>query len=230
MSLPHDGGGEERVIPPMGDSREVCVAALDETLVQALNQHASGWRAVLFSDSPASNSLVIVDLDQPDAQRNSVETLRQSGFTGPVLILGGREAEAPEEEPMARPVRLGTLLARIEAHWAEIADAGLYRLGPYEFAATEPLLRDPATGAVIRLTELERKLLLYLASAKGAAVDRDQLLAHVWGYSAGVDTHTVETHIWRLRQKIETDDPASRFLVTETGKYRLLMAGKERPE
>ena len=91
-------------------------------------------------------------------------------------------------------------------------------------------LSRSANDTVIRLTSLERKLLLHLASVMGAAVDREQLLAHVWGYSAGVDRHTVETHIWRLRQKIETDDPASRFLVTEAGKYRLLLADGEQPE
>jgi len=208
-------------------SHAVHVEAPDDMLVRALNQHAGGWRAVPLADPPASDALVIVDLEEPAERQGCVEALRGSGFAGPVLILGGREAETPEDEPVARPVRLGTLLARIEAHWAEIADAGLHQLGPYEFVATEQKLRDPLTDTVIRLTELERRLLLYLASAKGAAVDRDQLLAHVWGYSAGVDTHTVETHIWRLRQKIETEDPASRFLVTEAGKYRLLLADTE---
>jgi DNA-binding response OmpR family regulator len=203
--------------------------APDDTLVRALNQHAGGWRAVPLTGSPEPHALVIVDLDDPAERRNAVGTLRGEGFEGPVLILGARDAEAPEDEPIARPVRLGTLLARIEAHWAEDGEAELLQLGPYEFVPAEQLLRDPGSDAVIRLTELERKLLLYLASADGAAVDRDQLLAHVWGYSAGVDTHTVETHIWRLRQKIETEDPASRFLVTEAGKYRLLLAGAEQP-
>jgi len=199
-------------------------------LVRALNQHAGGWHAVPISACPELGALVIVDLDDPAERRGAVAALRKTGFVGPVLILGARDAEAPGDEPIARPVRLGALLARIEAHWGENSEVELLQLGPYEFVPAEQLLREPGSDAVIRLTELERKLLLYLASANGAAVDRDQLLAHVWGYSAGVDTHTVETHIWRLRQKIETDDPASRFLVTEAGKYRLLLAGTEQQE
>jgi DNA-binding response OmpR family regulator len=202
--------------------------APDDMLVRALNQHAAGWRAVPLTQSPEAEALVVVDLDDAAERRGAVGTLREAGFSGPVLVLGARDAVAPEDEPIARPVRLGTLLARIEAHWEDSA-VELLRLGPYEFVPAEQLLRGPDADAVIRLTELERKLLLYLASADGAAVDRDQLLAHVWGYSAGVDTHTVETHIWRLRQKIETEDPASRFLVTEAGKYRLLLAGAEPP-
>ena len=207
----------------------VHVMAPDDMLVRALNQHAGGWRAVPLTESPDAGALVIVDIDDATDRRSGVGTLREAGFEGPVLILGARDAVAPDDEPIARPVRLGVLLARIEAHWSTDSEADLLQLGPYEFVPADQLLRDPSTDAVIRLTELERKLLLYLASAKGAAVDRDQLLAHVWGYSAGVDTHTVETHIWRLRQKIETDDPASRFLVTEAGKYRLILAGAELP-
>lgn len=199
-------------------------------LVQALNQHASGgWRAVLCDGVPGADALVIVDLDDPAERRGFVRNLRSQGFAGPILILGAREGGTPEDEPFARPVRLGALLARIEAHWAASGEPEALQLGPYEFVPAEQLLRDSEADTVIRLTELERRLLLYLASAGGAAVDREQLLAHVWGYSAGVDTHTVETHIWRLRQKIETDDPASRFLVTEAGKYRLLLSDPEPP-
>lgn len=201
--------------------------APDDMLVRALNQHAGGWRAASFDEAPGPDALVIVDLDGAAERRDFLKALRGGGFAGPVLILGAREGEVPEDEPFARPVRLGMLLARIEAHWAGAEEPELLQLGPYEFVPAEQLLRDPESDTIIRLTELERKLLLYLASVQGAAVDRDQLLAHVWGYNAGVDTHTVETHIWRLRQKIETDDPASRFLVTEAGKYRLLLADAE---
>jgi DNA-binding response OmpR family regulator len=201
----------------------VYVVAPDGMLVQALNQHAGGWRAAALDGVPEADALVIVDLDQPGERRRAVETLRGLGFAGPAIILGGEGAA--DDEPVARPVRLGALLARIEAHWSESDSSEVRQLGPYAFVPAEQLLRDAKTDTVIRLTELERRLLLYLAAANGASVDREQLLAHVWGYTAGVDTHTVETHIWRLRQKIETDDPASRFLVTEAEGYRLLLAG-----
>jgi DNA-binding response OmpR family regulator len=207
-------------------ARAVHVVAPDDMLVRALNQHAGGWRAVALGEAPEADALVIVDLDQQEERRRVVETLRGSGFTGPAIILGGLDASGDlDDEPVARPIRLGALLARIEAHWSESDSSEIRQLGPYVFEPAERLLRDVKSDTVIRLTELERKLLLYLAAANGASVDREQLLAHVWGYTAGVDTHTVETHIWRLRQKIETDDPASRFLVTEAEGYRLLLAG-----
>ena len=210
----------------VANPRAVHVIAPDDMLVRALNQHAGGWLAAPFADAPEPNALVVVDLDQQDERRRAVEALRGSGFTGPAIILGGLDAAADvDDEPVARPMRLGALLARIEAHWSESDSSEVHQLGPYAFVPAEQLLRDAKSDTVIRLTELERKLLLYLAAANGASVGREQLLAHVWGYTAGVDTHTVETHIWRLRQKIETDDPASRFLVTEPEGYRLLLAG-----
>jgi DNA-binding response OmpR family regulator len=207
-------------------SRAVHVVAPDDMLVRALNQHAGKWQAVALGDAPDPDAVVIVDLDQPAERSRVVEALRGSGFTGPAIILGGLDVSGdPDDEPVARPVRLGALLARIEAHWSESDSSEVRQLGPYAFEPAERLLRDVKSDTVIRLTELERKLLLYLVAANGGSVDREQLLAHVWGYTAGVDTHTVETHIWRLRQKIETDDPASRFLVTEAEGYRLLLAG-----
>ena len=200
MAQPHDSQAKPRSIH---------VLANEDTLIRALNEHgpAAGWRASPLNAQPEPSALVIVDYDQPGAILEN--------HTGPVLILG--DADIP------RPVRLGALLARIGAHLAQSASEDTARLGPYAFVPAEQLLR--AADTVIRLTELETRLLGFLAAAGGGLIDREKLLADVWGYSEGVDTHTVETHIWRLRQKIETEDPETRFLVTEAGGYRLLMAG-----
>jgi DNA-binding response OmpR family regulator len=122
---------------------------------------------------------------------------------------------------------LGTLLDRLDAHAAQPENAANYVLGPYEFIVSERLLRRRAGDSVVRLTELERRLLACLAEADGAIVARDQLLARVWGYSPGVATHTVETHIWRLRQKMESDDSATGLLQTEGGGYRLASIGMD---
>ncbi len=199
-------------------------------MIRALAEHRparQGWRIAALDGAPEPDALVIVDLDEAAAQK-TIDELRGAGFTGPVLILGGAGAVRwPDDEPLPRPIRLGVLLARIDAHCAKAASGGLVRLGPYEFLPGERLLRTGNDCGVVRLTELEARLLLHLAEAEGALIDREQLLAHVWGYSAGVDSHTVETHVWRLRQKIETDDPATQFLVTEAGGYRLLAGGEQ---
>jgi DNA-binding response OmpR family regulator len=75
-------------------------------------------------------------------------------------------------------------------------------------------------GKKIRLTDKETNILKYLYRAGGKVVSREELLTEVWGYNAGVTTHTLETHVYRLRQKIEPD-PSARLLMTEAGGYRL---------
>ncbi len=218
----------------LGDAerpRSIRVAASDDVIIRALVPHLPvrlGWRIAALEGPPETDALVIVDLDSAEAQSGAVAAVRGAGFSGPVLILGGDAAtQSPDDEPLPRPVRLGALLSRIALHWASPASADAIRLGPYDFLPAERLLRRPDDDEAVRLTELECRLLLHLAEAEGALVDRDQLLAHVWGYSAGVDSHTVETHVWRLRQKIETDEPSTHFLVTEAGGYRLLADGQQ---
>ena len=201
--------------------------APDDALIRALGQQRGdkdGWQFLAVDGPVDADSVVILDVDDPDERLDCAEKIRAEGFTGPVLLIGNDGTmPSPDDEPLPRPVRLGTLLARLDAHWAELAEAECYRLGPYDFIPAERLLRHP--DGSIRLTELERKLLAYLAEVQdGALIGREQLLSSVWGYSAGVATHTVETHIWRLRQKIETDDAATHFLVTEAGGYRLRLA------
>jgi len=206
--------------------RRVYVVAPDDALMRALAEQRrpqSGWRIAAPNGTPEPESLVILDLEAADERRRWIQTLRSDGYAGPVLVLGG-EAESPDDEPVARPVRLGTLLARLDAHAADLEGADRYLLGIYEFSPADRALRHRDDGGTIRLTELERKLLSSLAEAGGAVIEREQLLARVWGYSADVDTHTVETHVWRLRQKIETDDPATHVLVTEPGGYRVILS------
>jgi DNA-binding response OmpR family regulator len=74
----------------------------------------------------------------------------------------------------------------------------------------------------IRLTEKEPNILKFLYRSNDGVVARDVLLHEVWGYNAGVTTHTLETHIYRLRQKIEPDPSNARLLITESGGYRLV--------
>ncbi|MBO6905972.1 MAG: winged helix-turn-helix domain-containing protein, partial [Parvibaculum sp.] len=94
-------------------------------------------------------------------------------------------------------------------------------IGPYSFRPSAKVLMD-AQEKKIRLTEKETSILKYLYRAGAKVVGRDILLAEVWGYNSGVTTHTLETHIYRLRQKIEKDPSNAEILVTETGGYRLV--------
>jgi hypothetical protein len=210
-------------------TRIIRVGANDDALLRALAEHRSpsgGWQVESLNDFAEAAALVIIDFDDGEAQRGAIASVRSQGFCGRILILGGQDAvPSQNDDVIARPVRLGALLARIDAYWAQAEDLASIPLGPYAFIPEESALRHNGDGALIRLTELECRLLTYLVEAGEELVSREQLLAAVWGYSAGIDTHTVETHIWRLRQKIETDDPVTHFLITETGGYRLMSDG-----
>ncbi|MEM9371553.1 MAG: winged helix-turn-helix domain-containing protein, partial [Pseudomonadota bacterium] len=98
----------------------------------------------------------------------------------------------------------------------------VFQIGDYSFRPGAKMLTDENEKR-IRLTEKETNILKFLYRAGGRTVERDVLLREVWGYNAGVTTHTLETHIYRLRQKIEPDPSNARILLTETGGYRLGM-------
>jgi len=120
--------------------------------------------------------------------------------------------------PLAKPVRLGALLARVE-EMLSAAPAEIVVLGGWRFDVAARTL-EGADGRKVRLTDKETAILEHLRRA-GGVVGREQLLAEVWGYSAAVTTHTLETHIYRLRRKIEPDPTNATLLITEPGGYRL---------
>jgi DNA-binding response OmpR family regulator len=146
-------------------------------------------------------------------------TLREQGLSCPVLLL--IEGDAPStQETLARPFRFSNLLARLHAlntHHAPADDVAV-RIGPYTFHPSAKLLQ--ADGRKVRLTEKETNILKFLHASAGT-VPRDILLHEVWGYSPAVATHTLETHIYRLRKKIEQDPAKAQILLTEGGGYRL---------
>jgi DNA-binding response OmpR family regulator len=126
---------------------------------------------------------------------------------------------------ITKPFRLGVLLARLRAHIRqhERSDDAVFVIGPYTFQPGAKLLVDEPRRKKIRLTDKETSILKYLYRTGGRVVSREVLLDEVWGYNAGITTHTLETHVYRLRQKIERDPANARILVTEAGGYRLVV-------
>ena len=149
-----------------------------------------------------------------------VASVREASRGRPILLLGGEGAGGLPS--LSKPVRLAALVARMNALLAafEASPQAGIGLGPHLFHPASRLLLTPE-GQRIRLTEKEAAILLYLHRAAGRAVPRAELLGEVWGYSAAVATHTLETHIYRLRRKIEQAPDLARLLVTEEGGYRL---------
>ena len=175
--------------------------------------------------------LVLLDVDLPDMDgRETCRLLRKAGVGAPVIMLTAASTdsdtilglEAGANDYVTKPFKFAVLLARIRAQLRshEQSEDAVFHIGPYEFRPSAKVLTDPRQKK-IRLTEKETNILKYLYRAGGKAVSREELLAEVWGYNAGVTTHTLETHVYRLRQKIEPDPANSSILLTETGGYRL---------
>ena len=179
----------------------------------------------------AHHDLIILDVNLPDMDGREVcRLMRKQNVKAPVLMLTGQGSDADTilgldsgaNDYVTKPFKFAVLLARIRAQLRqhEQSEDAVFSIGPYTFQPSMKLLTDEAQKKV-RLTEKECNILKFLYRAGGAVVGRDVLLHEVWGYNAGVTTHTLETHIYRLRQKIEPDPSAARLLVTEQGGYRL---------
>jgi DNA-binding response OmpR family regulator len=175
--------------------------------------------------------VILLDLGLPDMDgRDVCKALRAQGVRSPIIMLTAADSdddtitglEAGANDYVTKPFRLAVLLARIKAQIRqhEHSDDAVFSIGPYHFTPAAKMLHDEAANRKIRLTEKETAILKYLYRV-GTVVDRDTLLGEVWGYNAGVSTHTLETHVYRLRQKIEPDPSTTRLLVTEAGGYRL---------
>ena len=181
------------------------------------------------SDQP---DLVIMDVGLPDMDgREAVRIMRKDGFKCPIIMLTGQTSDADTvlglesgaNDYVSKPFRFSVLLARIRAHLRqhEASDDAVFKIGDYTFRpSSKTLLNDK--GGKLRLTEKETAILRFLHRASQQVVSRETLLREVWGYNANVTTHTLETHIYRLRQKIERDPSTAQLLVTESGGYKLL--------
>ncbi|ATN36473.1 DNA-binding response regulator [Rhizobium sp. ACO-34A] len=176
--------------------------------------------------------LMIMDVGLPDMDgREAVKLLRKGGFKAPVIMLTGHDTdsdtilglEAGANDYVTKPFRFAVLLARIRAQLRqhEQSEDATFGVGPYLFKPSQKLLTTE-DGKKIRLTEKEAAIIRYLYRAGQKVVTRDVLLEEVWGYNSGVTTHTLETHVYRLRQKIERDPSSAEILVTENGGYKII--------
>ena len=193
-------------------------------------QQASTGAAGLATAASGRPDLILLDIDLPDMNGREVcRRLREAGVQSPIVMLTGQSGDADTiagldagaDDYVAKPFRIAVLLARIRAQLRahEQSEHAVFRIGPFEFRPAQKVLID-AKGKKVRLTEKETSILKYLYRAAGQPVGREELLTEVWGYNAGVTTHTLETHIYRLRQKVEGEG-GEKLLVTEGGGYRL---------
>jgi DNA-binding response OmpR family regulator len=212
---------------------------LRETLIEqfALHQEFEVSEAAIAADGikalkAGHADLVILDVNLPDMDgREACKIIRRNGYRGPIIMLTAQSSEADTilgldagaNDYVTKPFRFAVLLARIRAHLRqnEHSEDAVFKLGPYTFKPSAKLLLG-SDSRKIRLTEKETAIIKFLLRAGEQIVSRDVLLQDVWGYNAAVTTHTLETHVYRLRQKIERDPSHAEILVTEGGGYKLI--------
>jgi DNA-binding response OmpR family regulator len=229
----------------MAGPRPILVVDDDEALRQTLaEQLAHDGEFVATEAGTAADALarlsaedsrfdaIVLDIGLPDGDgRDLCAKLRKQGLRMPILMLTGadgkqdivRGLDSGANDYIAKPFRVSELMARLRAQLRvfDNSEDAVFSVGPYTFRPSAKLLLDAARNRKIRLTEKEAAILKYLYRAGGRPVGRQILLNEVWGYNSAVTTHTLETHIYRLRQKIEPDPTNARLLVTEGGGYRL---------
>jgi DNA-binding response OmpR family regulator len=209
--------------------------ALSEQLIMTEDfdvfEAANGTEAMTKAKE-ALYDLIILDVGLPDTDgRELCRLMRKQGVKSPILMLTGHDTDADTilgldagaNYYVTKPFKFPVLLARIRAQLRqhEQSEDAVFQLGPYTFKPAMKVLTTEDDRKV-RLTEKETNILKFLYRSNDGVVPRDVLLHEVWGYNAGVTTHTLETHIYRLRQKIEPDPSNARLLVTESGGYRLM--------
>jgi len=215
--------------------------ALRQSLAEQLQLHeefetqeASTAAEAIEAAKAGHFDAIVLDVGLPDMDgREACRILRRSGVKCPVVMLTAHDSDsdtilgldAGANDYVTKPFRLSVLLARLRAQLRqhEQSEDAVFTIGPYSFRPAQKLLLTEETNKKIRLTEKETSILKYLFRAGNRTVSRDTLLGEVWGYNAGVTTHTLETHVYRLRQKIEPDPSNAEILVTEPGGYKLVL-------
>ena len=223
-----------RKILLVDDDRDLSDALVDQLSLYDEFEltHAASATAGIQAAREGHVDMIIMDVGLPDMDgREAVKLLRKAGVRAPIIMLTGQDTdsdailglEAGANDYVTKPFRFAVLLARIRAQLRqyEQSEDATFNVGPYVFKPAQKLLTD-ADSKKIRLTEKEAAIIRYLFRAGQKAVTRDELLEEVWGYNSGVTTHTLETHVYRLRQKIEKDPSNAEILVTENGGYKII--------
>lgn len=227
--------------PPLPGAKRVLLIDDDTMLCTILSEQLAqeGMEVTLAADcaqarvtaEPGAFDVYLLDAGLPDGDGRALcRELRDKGIGEPIILLTAADSDADEiagleagaDDYVTKPFRFHLLMARIHAHirTRDRSEEAAYRIGPYTFKPSAKVLLTEEEKK-IRLTEKETNILKFLYRT-GGTVPRETLLHEVWGYNPSVTTHTLETHIYRLRQKIECNPGDARILVTESGGYRLV--------
>ena len=179
----------------------------------------------------AKPDLILLDIQMPDGNGIDIcQRLRHNGFAKPIVMLTDKSAEvnivlvleAGANDYIIKPLRFGELISRIRTQLRQFrtSDDVRFEIGNLSFVPANKMLFEIDNGRMQVLTEKEATIFKFLYRAFPNDVTKSELLAEVWGFQNGVSTHTLETHIYRLRQKISHLTKKQLILTSEKG-YRL---------
>ena len=177
--------------------------------------------------------LIVLDIDLPDmGGREVCRQMRRIGVRAPIIMMVDVDSytdpiamlQTGADDCITKPFKFFMLLSKIRTHIWQHEGSGdsRFTVGPYIFYPSDKMLEFTKEDKKIRLTDKETAILRFLLRAGDRVTSRDVLLDEVWGYNSNVTTHTLETHVYRLRQKIEPGRVNAQILVTEPGGYRLV--------
>ena len=162
-----------------------------------------------------------------DGRREKDAVLKNNYPHTPIFVLESKGSDKPKDTGLIRheikPLVLSSFINKLRSavNLAANSDAGRLKFNKYELRPVNKEILNLRNNEVIKLTEKEVAIIQYLYKIKDRIVSKNELLQEVWGYRPDVTTHTIETHIYRLRQKVEKDNPQAQLIVTEDGGYIL---------
>jgi DNA-binding response OmpR family regulator len=184
--------------------------------------------------------IILLDVGVPDGNGcDYCAKLRLDGHAMPIIMLTGANKEADvvrglnsgADDYIAKPFKWNELHARLRVHlrMLDSSEASVFAIGPYLFRPAKKLLEDRGRSGQIQLTSTEVAILRFLYHRSPDTVDRQMLTDEVWGHNSRVTTHALDTHIYRLRQKMEANPATPVLLLLERGGYRLSLGMQGSP-
>ena len=186
--------------------------------------YAKDFQVIENMDSSLAIDLIILD-----ENRQQINSLRQQHPKAPIILLQKQKDANIQESVLNsiiyKPLSLENLLNQIRSKLVLLDNStdGYLYFNQYELRPLDKEIYNERNGETIKLTEKEVAIIKFLYKNKDKIVSKNDLLQEVWGYSPDVSTHTIETHIYRLRQKVEHEDTSAQLIVTEDGGYKLVL-------
>ena len=172
----------------------------------------------VFIDAGSSDKADIVIIDDDMLALNKIK------HKGPLFYLTSDPTlSVTATQIVQKPIILSEFLDELRSciNIFENSEDGFFSFNRYVVRPISKDILNQRNKEKTKLTEKEIAILKYLYKNKDRLVSKNELLQEVWGYSPDVSTHTIETHIYRLRQKVEQGDPDAQLILTVDGGYQL---------